>query len=106
VGKTTVCALIKHKLESRDLQVVLTTTPSSSKIAQLARHGTYDFHGAALTCLVAADRYQHERTTVRPSIEQGAVVGGDDPGDPGSSRHPPVRWGGRRPLVGRPEPAM
>jgi dTMP kinase len=74
VGKTTVCALIKHKLESRDLQVVLTATPSSSKIGQLARYGTYDFHGIALTCLVAADRYHHERTTVRPSIEQGAVV--------------------------------
>jgi hypothetical protein len=67
VGKTTVCALIKHKLESHDLQVVLTATPSSSKIGQLARHGTYDFHGTALTCLVAADRYHHERTTVRPS---------------------------------------
>ncbi len=74
IGKTTVSLLLRDKLVARGIWAVLTTTPSRSRIGELARHGTYDFHGEALTCLVAADRYHHERVIVRPSVEQGAVV--------------------------------
>jgi dTMP kinase len=54
--------------------VVLTTTPSSSSLGELARYGTHEFFGAALTCLVAADRYHHDQTTVRDALERGSVI--------------------------------
>lgn len=74
VGKTTVSGLIRDRLAVAGVPVVLTTTPSSSSIGQLARHGTHQFFGAALTCLVAADRYHHDQTTVRDALERGSVV--------------------------------
>ncbi|KAA2261102.1 dTMP kinase [Solihabitans fulvus] len=74
VGKTTVSALLAEKLAPHSSGIVLTTTPSKSNIGELARRSTYDLHGLALTCLVAADRYHHEQTTVRPALEAGKVV--------------------------------
>ncbi|MGH3972871.1 MAG: dTMP kinase [Pseudonocardiaceae bacterium] len=74
VGKTTVSGLIGDRLAAAGVPVVLTTTPTSSSLGELARHGTHQFFGAALTCLVAADRYHHDRTTVRDALEQGSVV--------------------------------
>lgn len=74
VGKTTVSGLIGNRLAGAGVHVVLTATPSSSSLGELARHGSYEFFGAALTCLVAADRYHHDRTTVRGAIERGSVV--------------------------------
>lgn len=55
VGKTTVSGLIRDRLAAAGVPVVLTTTPSPSSLGELARHGTNQFFGAALTCLVAAD---------------------------------------------------
>lgn len=74
VGKTTVSGLIRDRLTVAGVAVVLTTTPSSSSLGKLARQGTHQFFGAALTCLVAADRYHHDQTTVRSALEQGTVV--------------------------------
>lgn len=74
VGKTTVSELIGNRLAGASVPVVVTTTPSSSPLGELARHGSYEFFGAALTCLVAADRYHHDRTTVRGAVDGGSVV--------------------------------
>jgi dTMP kinase len=74
VGKTTVSGLVRDRLAVAGVSVVLTTTPSSSSLGELARHGTSQFFGAALTCLVAADRYHHDRTTISGALEQGLVV--------------------------------
>ena len=74
VGKTTVSGLVGDRLAAAGVPVVLTTTPSSSSVGELARHGTHQFFGAALTCLVAADRYHHDQTTVRDALERGSVV--------------------------------
>lgn len=54
VGKTTVSALVRDRLAVTGVPVVLTTTPSSSSLGELARYGTHEFFGAALACLVAA----------------------------------------------------
>ncbi|MGH3854673.1 MAG: dTMP kinase [Pseudonocardiaceae bacterium] len=40
VGKTTVSGLVQERLAADGVPVVLTTTPSSSSIGELARHGT------------------------------------------------------------------
>ncbi len=74
VGKTTVSGLVRDRLAVAGVPIVLTTTPSSSSLGELARHGTHQFFGAALTCLVAADRYHHDQTTVRNALEWGSVV--------------------------------
>lgn len=74
VGKTTVSGLVRDRLAVAGVPVVLTTTPSSSSLGELARHGTHEFFGAALTCLVAADRYHHDQTTVREALERRSVV--------------------------------
>lgn len=74
VGKTTVSGLVRDRLAVAGVPVVLTTTPSSSSLGELARHGTDQFFGVALTCLVAADRYHHDQIMVRDALERGSVV--------------------------------
>lgn len=43
VGKTTVSALVRDRLDVAGVPVVLTTTPSSSSLGELARYGTHEF---------------------------------------------------------------
>lgn len=74
VGKTTVSRLIRDRLAVADVPVVLTATPSPSSLGRLARHGTHAYFGAALTCLVAADRYHHDQATVHDALAHGSVV--------------------------------
>ncbi len=74
VGKTTVSRLLGLKLEAQGLDVLVTATPSGSKLGSLARGCTYKLRGMALTCLVAADRYHHDWEVVRPALAGGAVV--------------------------------
>lgn len=40
----------------------------------LARHGTDDYGGLVLACLVTADRYQHLERDVRPALRAGSIV--------------------------------
>jgi dTMP kinase len=73
-GKTTTAGLLCERLEERGERVLLTSTPSPSTIGTLARQGTFDFRGRELTLLVAADRFHHERTVIRPALAEGVVV--------------------------------
>lgn len=74
VGKTTVAELLREQLLSEGRAVTNTTTPSSSVIGQLARHGTNNIRGTALSCLVAADRYHHQSSVVEPALLRGEIV--------------------------------
>jgi dTMP kinase len=74
VGKTTVARYLEDFFASRELVVTRTTEPSGSAIGELARFGTYDFSGRALSCLIAADRYHHVDTVVGPALARGEVV--------------------------------
>lgn len=40
----------------------------------MARDGTHAFHGLTLACLVAADRYHHLATEIRPALAAGYMV--------------------------------
>ncbi|MEH1016659.1 dTMP kinase [Micromonospora sp. CPCC 206060] len=73
-GKTTTAALLATQLEAHGRRVLLTRTPSSSCLGALARHGTFDFRGRELTLLVAADRFHHDRSVIRPAVADGALV--------------------------------
>ena len=74
VGKTTVSGLLASALTERGLHVTQTTQPSASKIGELARFGTYEYHGLTLSLLIAADRYHHTETVIGPALDQGRVV--------------------------------
>ncbi|MEU3456750.1 dTMP kinase [Micromonospora sp. NPDC006766] len=74
VGKSTAARLVCEGLQRLGRKTLLTRTPSTSKIGTMARGGTADLRGLELTLLVAADRYHHERTVVRPAVADGAIV--------------------------------
>ncbi|TDD62952.1 dTMP kinase, partial [Actinomadura rubrisoli] len=48
--------------------------PSPGPIGALARAGTHQFHGYALACLVAADRYHHLDAVIRPALAAGTTI--------------------------------
>jgi dTMP kinase len=74
VGKTTMSALLGAFLGTCGLKVRVTTEPSHSPIGELARYGTHEYHGTALSLLVAADRYHHVETVIGPALERGEAV--------------------------------
>jgi dTMP kinase len=73
-GKSTTARLLCEQLRGRGYRALLTATPSPSEIGTLARHGTFQFRGPELALLVAADRYHHERTVIRPAVTSGTIV--------------------------------
>lgn len=73
-GKSTLLQLATDRLQATGVAVHATTEPSRGPAGQLARIGTDVFHGPALACLVAADRYHHLETEIRPALEAGKVV--------------------------------
>ncbi len=74
VGKSTVARYLEKYLCGRGRVVTCTTEPSFAPIGELARFGTHEFHGRALSCLIAADRYHHVDTVIGPALERGEVV--------------------------------
>lgn len=74
VGKTTVGKILAALLKQQGYRVTLTTEPSPSPIGNLARYGTYDYHGLVLSLLIAADRYHHGETVIWPARERGDLV--------------------------------
>lgn len=73
-GKTTICGLLDAMLSTRGIDTVATTTPSASTIGSLARQSTHEVTGHALSCLVAADRYHHQRTVIAPALAARKIV--------------------------------
>jgi dTMP kinase len=74
VGKSTVTETLTSRFLAAGVPAHRTTEPSSGPIGELARHGTRQFHSAALACLVAADRYHHLTTEIRPALDAGSLV--------------------------------
>lgn len=74
VGKTTCSQHLRNILLQVGFPATCTTQPSASPIGALARSGTHTFHGLALSCLVAADRYHHIATVIEPELKAGRVV--------------------------------
>lgn len=74
VGKTTTARHLAERLTLRGRRAVVTCEPSSGPLGQLARTSSNDLRGLALACLVAADRYHHLETDIRPALAAGYVV--------------------------------
>ncbi|ASU58169.1 dTMP kinase [Nocardiopsis dassonvillei] len=73
-GKSTTVAAVGERLTADGLPVVATTQPSRGVIGQLARGATHELSGLTLACLVAADRYHHLDTLIRPALARGELV--------------------------------
>lgn len=73
VGKSTTTPLVAKLLRAQGVPVFPTREPIDSPLGDLARHGTEEYRGEAMACLIAAGRYQHG-TIIRPALEAGTVV--------------------------------
>jgi dTMP kinase len=73
-GKTTVVAHLARYLTDRGYPVHATTEPSHAPLGEIARHQTDTYSGHALACLVAADRYHHLATDIRPNLATAKIV--------------------------------
>lgn len=73
-GKSTTVRTVAEMLRQQGYPVCATTEPSQDQLGELARHGTDTYGGLALACLVAADRYHHLETTIRPALAAGEIV--------------------------------
>lgn len=74
VGKTTTTKRLWNYLTVRGFSVHTTTEPSKTTLGNTARHNTDTYRGLTLACLVAADRYHHLETEVRPKVDGGFIV--------------------------------
>jgi dTMP kinase len=77
VGKSTTVAALVQTLADRGEQVHATTEPSRSTLGRFIRENADDFSGAALACLVVADRHHHLAHEVVPRLESGITVVSD-----------------------------
>jgi dTMP kinase len=73
-GKSTTSHRLCELLTRRGHRVHATTQPSRAQLGEIARNGTDTYAGHALACLVAADRYHHLDTVIRPRLAEGFVV--------------------------------
>ena len=73
-GKSTLARLVAEQLATADVPALATREPSDGLLGEIARRQTATFSGTALACLVAADRYHHLETEIRPALERGQVV--------------------------------
>jgi dTMP kinase len=73
-GKSTTTRHLRHRLTRQGYAVHATTEPSHDRLGDIARHGTDTYSGHALACLVAADRYHHQTSEIRPQLATGRIV--------------------------------
>ena len=73
-GKSTVIRRLQRHLIAQGYAVHSTTEPSRAELGNIARHSTDTYSGHALACLVAADRYHHLTTEIRPALAAGLIV--------------------------------
>lgn len=73
-GKSTTVAALAAELRGRGHVVHVTAEPSAGPIGELIRAMVNQVSGYTLACLVAADRYHHLDTEIRPSRASGHIV--------------------------------
>ncbi len=73
-GKTATAAALASLLRADGHTVHETAEPTTGPIGMLTRAMVNQVHGHALACLVAADRYHHLDTEIRPERAAGHIV--------------------------------
>lgn len=74
VGKSTIVSRLVKLLSAEGWRVHPTKEPTHTTLGSTARYGTDEYRGLTLACLVAADRYYHLETEIRPAVAAGKVV--------------------------------
>jgi dTMP kinase len=73
-GKSTTTRHLHQDLTAAGYTVHVTAQPSHDRFGEIARHGTDTYTGHTVACLVAADRYHHLATQIRPQLAAGRIV--------------------------------
>jgi dTMP kinase len=73
-GKSTTTAALASVLRAGGHAVHVTAEPTGGPIGALTRAMIDQVHGHTLACLVAADRYHHLDTEIRPERASGHIV--------------------------------
>lgn len=73
-GKSTLLPMLGAAFEAAGHSVHLTREPSGGLLGRTARERADDFHGVALACLVAADRFHHLAEEIEPALARGQLV--------------------------------
>lgn len=74
VGKSTVAERVVEMLRAENIPTHATREPSDTPLGQLSRHGTDEYQGKTMACLIAADRYSHLEREIRPAVARGDTV--------------------------------
>lgn len=74
VGKTTIIKELYNKLVSCGYNVKCTKEPTDSVLGMFARKESENISGEALACLIAADRYEHIKNEIIPSLCNNEIV--------------------------------
>ena len=73
-GKSTTTRHPHQDLTAAGYTVHVTAQPSHDRFGEIARHGTDTYTGHTVACLVAADRYHHLASQIRPQLAAGRIV--------------------------------
>ena len=74
VGKTTIIKELYNKLVSCGYSVKSTKEPTESVLGMFVRKESENISGEALACLIAADRYEHIKNEIIPSLKNNEIV--------------------------------
>lgn len=74
VGKSTLIAAIKNKMETAGYSVYMTKEPTDTELGSFIRQFAENHSGISLACLVAADRYEHISKEIIPELKKGSLV--------------------------------
>ncbi len=74
VGKSTVIGSVKSELMTRGIPVYTTREPTDTDLGAFTRKIAETLDDESLTCLVAADRYDHLKHEIIPQLMEGKVV--------------------------------
>jgi dTMP kinase len=73
-GKTTIMNAVCSLLESGKVQFYKTKEPTKSELGLFIRNNQDSYSREVLACLIAANRYEHIETVIKPKIEQSHIV--------------------------------
>ncbi|MFE6639600.1 dTMP kinase [Streptomyces tendae] len=74
VGKSTTVQALHALLEQQGRTTQRTAEPPNTALGSFTRSHANEIHGLALACLVAAARYEHIDTVIRPALSAGRLV--------------------------------
>ncbi|MFF8882905.1 dTMP kinase [Streptomyces flaveolus] len=74
VGKSTTVKALHALLEQQGRTAQRTVEPPDTALGSFTRSNANEIHGLALECLVAAARYEHIDTVIRPALRAGRLV--------------------------------